>query len=743
MMTLATSECPHLKVKKEGSYEFNYYCDNCYLRKIGDTYDKKFVEDVCRCGEYYYEDCYAYNHDGSTPGLPPDAPKVWGKRSSTPSSASSDTHSSSDQDTSTSFSSRDRDADEYSRSRDSSSSTSGGSSGGDYSIDWGRIIFWGFVVIAPFLLVLGIIDVVQYFFHSGVTDRHNHPYVEVVSENKVHVGDILNFGSYEQDMENAGLEDIEWIVLDKDGDRILMVSRYVLDCQQFNIYNEETSWETCSLRRWLNWTFYDAAFTDSEKAMILTTTLGEDYNPLRKDRVCNSTNDKVFLLSLNEANRYFASDSKRECHPTDYAKAMGVTALRKFYFTCNWWLRTPGAYNNTASLVFNEGEVYKGDAAVALVTNDNIGVRPAIWVVLDPAENNSEIEPDLWYVGDDEQKDPFSDDWASTTVWPGSKPVDLVTLAQNRLSLNYNGSNNIVRWESGPVRDAYSNEYQGFLSLYVSDTREQCPDITLDPGGENMVLDAWFFVAGNSVGRGVRGGSTDSEDLLGLRFYGDDRQIYDTGLIRSVDGAYEMHLDLSGIKALRIELYAGGTTDGWVSSSYMYLTGAVHDKKAASALPEQKEPQRPDPVTLTELAERYVASNWRAPEGNFSDFTSNSVSDPRGNTYTGCLYFGMSKHNESAPWYMLDLGGVYRSLDFKCFVSARNALQKGPDDKFGLRFYGDGSQIFDTGYISGDMSARSFHVDVKGFKTLRIELYTASSTSRDARLYLVDGILSK
>ena len=124
--------------------------------------------------------------------------------------------------------------------------------------------------------------------------------------------------------------------------------------------------------------------------------------------------------------------------------------------------------------------------------------------------------------------------------------------------------------------------------------------------------------------------------------------IYDTGLIRSIDGAHELHLDLSGVNALRIELYAGNKR--WGTVSRIFLSGAVRDKSVPSALPQPIPPERPDTIRLVDLAKRYVASNWSAPEGNFSDFTTDSVSDPRGNTYAGCLYFGMSKHNESAPW---------------------------------------------------------------------------------------------
>ncbi len=597
------------------------------------------------------------------------------------------------------------------------------------------------IILIPVVIVALIISYFTYKSRSGGYDKHNYPAVSAVSSQKIRVGDILTFGRYEQDLDSSGDEDIEWIVLDKENGRLLMISRYVLDCQQYNDYNEKTDWASCSLRRWLNSSFYDKAFNYSEKAMVQTVTLEQDSNA---GRVCASTRDRVFLLSVDEANRFFSSESKRICLPTGYAKQMGVRAKMKLYTRCNWWLRSPGGNDNAATIVYHDGEIESGYAATARATNQDVGVRPAIWIVLDTgntyagsAGSSSGVQAaDIWDSASLSEEDPT---WYEPAV---IRSADVATLAEGRLGVTSDGSASSVKWSSGPVRDVFSNEYPGYISFYVAETRQPCPDITLDPGGNERILDAWVFVSGTGAGvYTVEGGETDSEETLGLRFYADGRQIWDTGLLRSIDGAQEIHLDLSGAGSLRIELYAGEKS--WGSRTRVYLSGGVRDKGQPSVLPTVKPPQRPDPVLLTELGDREVASNWQAPEGNYSDYSTKPVTDPRGSTYQGCLVFAMSKHNESAPWTLLDLGGEYNLLDMTCFVMDRFGESQGPTDSLGLLVYADDRLICDTGLINGDMSPRQLHLNVSGAKTLKIQAYVGADCSSYSRIYVVNGSVSK
>ena len=76
------------------------------------------------------------------------------------------------------------------------------------------------------------------------------------------VGDYVVFGAYEQDREVLnGKEDIEWLVLEKEEGRILVLSKYALDAQQYHTSKEDVTWETSTLRQWLNEDFLNLAFS--------------------------------------------------------------------------------------------------------------------------------------------------------------------------------------------------------------------------------------------------------------------------------------------------------------------------------------------------------------------------------------------------------------------------------------------------------------------------------------------------
>ncbi len=192
------------------------------------------------------------------------------------------------------------------------------------------------------------------------------------------VGDYVFFGAYEQDNNTAnGKEDIEWLVLDKKDGKALVISKYALDCKQYNTSYTDVTWETCSLRKWLNSTFINAAFTDAEKSLISTVTLSAE-NPVYYTNPGNATQDKVFLLSITEANKYFSSDSSRQCKATAYAEAQGAY-VSNYSRICWWWLRSPGDYHNTATSVLQSGDVKEYGYGVDYSIT---AVRPALWIDL-------------------------------------------------------------------------------------------------------------------------------------------------------------------------------------------------------------------------------------------------------------------------------------------------------------------------------------------------------------------------
>jgi len=185
---------------------------------------------------------------------------------------------------------------------------------------------------------------------------------------KAKVGDYVAFGAYEQDNNAAnGKEEVEWLVLAKENNRVLLLSRYALDCKPYNTKYTPVTWETCSLRTWLNGSFLNDAFTVAEQALIPTVTVSADKNPEYNTNPGNSTQDRVFLLSKQEAETYFTTQKERMCAPTDAAIAWGAYVSEEYKTTdgrpaCFWWLRTSGADPDSIIQVDIMGGVYKRSA---------------------------------------------------------------------------------------------------------------------------------------------------------------------------------------------------------------------------------------------------------------------------------------------------------------------------------------------------------------------------------------------
>lgn len=200
------------------------------------------------------------------------------------------------------------------------------------------------------------------------------------------VGEYVSFGSYPQSSSGSTKDPIEWLVLAKNGRRLLLISRYGLDNVPYNTPREDTAWSECSLRRWLNDTFLNKAFTDEEQQYIQDTRVTADINPSSAYRDTwqgRDKTDKVFLLSAKEARTYFKSNADRACQATDYAKFAGSNKAYtdKGNGNCWWWLRTSGIASDYATNILWTGEVdYSGN----LVSHSYGAVRPSIWV--DPGE---------------------------------------------------------------------------------------------------------------------------------------------------------------------------------------------------------------------------------------------------------------------------------------------------------------------------------------------------------------------
>ena len=192
--------------------------------------------------------------------------------------------------------------------------------------------------------------------------------------------DSIVFGRYDQE-KSGTKEPIEWQVLTRENRRMLVISKYALDYQQYNTSNTGVTWENCSLRKWLNGSFFSSAFNLDEQNIIANSIVIADENSEFDTPAGNDTVDKIFLLSITEVNKYFNSDEARICEPTTFALAQFTDNRSKTeeIFACVWWLRTSGLDSNFATKVFALGNI---DDEGNYVT-DKLWVRPVLWLNLE------------------------------------------------------------------------------------------------------------------------------------------------------------------------------------------------------------------------------------------------------------------------------------------------------------------------------------------------------------------------
>ena len=228
------------------------------------------------------------------------------------------------------------------------------------------------------------------------------------------VGDHVSFGKYEQDSDGLnGPEEIEWIVIDKNDGKALLLSRYALDARAYNDEFIPITWENCTLRSWLNDDFCKCAFSTKEQELILKNVNENadsfDFYPDDEDEGGaeggNDTEDRVFLLSIHEVQQFFgatltySTNNKNDlliCYPTKQALMSGAGGVsvdeynrywrgdgysKKIIGATLWWLRSPGGGQYYSTLVYKDGKL--DDWRVKHVFGDdssNIAIRPAIYL---------------------------------------------------------------------------------------------------------------------------------------------------------------------------------------------------------------------------------------------------------------------------------------------------------------------------------------------------------------------------
>lgn len=194
-------------------------------------------------------------------------------------------------------------------------------------------------------------------------------------------------------------EPIKWRVLSVNGNTALVISDAGLDCQPYNWNDVSVTWDTCSVRSWLNG--YDGSKNEpgidySSKCFAKTAFTDDDMGAIQKvDVPGNEANDWIFILSESEVWESTATpfgfssnsginDEARRCKPTDYSKASGLYTAKDSGVTlegyCYWWVRAlePGS---TTPGVFSAGPKDRGGS----VTSARNAPRSALYLDLTSA----------------------------------------------------------------------------------------------------------------------------------------------------------------------------------------------------------------------------------------------------------------------------------------------------------------------------------------------------------------------
>ncbi|MBP5564824.1 MAG: hypothetical protein J6X45_03785, partial [Lachnospiraceae bacterium] len=160
-------------------------------------------------------------------------------------------------------------------------------------------------------------------------------------------GDTVVFGNYNGNT--------EWYVADKDGDKILLLSKYVIEKRRYNPLDKYANWEKCELKTWLNSTYKNAAFSADEQKLITDYTLtydnGEEYV------------NQIYILSVIGMNKVIETSEGRKATLSD-----GTPAA--------YWLRGGLRDSRYVPYVDENGDMHEtGDHY-----EDEKGVRPALWI---------------------------------------------------------------------------------------------------------------------------------------------------------------------------------------------------------------------------------------------------------------------------------------------------------------------------------------------------------------------------
>ena len=188
------------------------------------------------------------------------------------------------------------------------------------------------------------------------------------------------FGRYPQEDESTKSV-IEWTILQRKGNKALLISKCVLDCAQYNNTYSRVTWENCTLKKWLNTIFLTKAFNLEEQSLIIDES-GDSAIPNNTSVTNNTSVSKVSLLTDAEAKQFIDCGLKkyRTTHYSDMHGAIyhvdGVGFGGKRVSPC--WLRSDKK-DLFGAIIEHDGNIKEMRYPDGMAC----GIRPIIWVGLD------------------------------------------------------------------------------------------------------------------------------------------------------------------------------------------------------------------------------------------------------------------------------------------------------------------------------------------------------------------------
>ena len=170
------------------------------------------------------------------------------------------------------------------------------------------------------------------------------------------IGSVIKFGKF------------EWIVLDEnvENNMILIQTKDMIDAQKHFDYRTTLTWAISKIRANLNDSFYYEFSPNEQKQIALSiveTKENPKNNPDYEYTKRDNTEDKIFLLSIDEFNKYHSG------------KASAKAKMRILQEQEGWWLRSPGYNSDCASFFHNQMGILTDIGVDAMM-----GVRPALWL---------------------------------------------------------------------------------------------------------------------------------------------------------------------------------------------------------------------------------------------------------------------------------------------------------------------------------------------------------------------------